>query len=218
MNGAALTRELSRGLPVSLTRLIRSSTGQNVRFKISPSFDTTKLEKGGFLDRVDVYEDRIRGWLIEPARILNCHEHAGFAVLHLVLSYVEGAEIFVRGESSRGRENEFFRAGLLDLFPEIRRLPPNQQSDLGDIFWADARCGLFHQGLVRPRVVLMDGTPRLQCSISEDGSTITRVALDRYGIVDAVDAHLASFVPKLRDPKADEVHKRFEAAWRIVHV
>jgi len=65
-----------------------------MRFKISPSFDTTKLENGSFLDRVDVYEDRIRGWLIEPARILNGHEHAGFAVVHLVLSYVEGAETF----------------------------------------------------------------------------------------------------------------------------
>ena len=110
-----------------------------MRFKISPSFDTVKLENSTYLDRVDVYEDRIRGWLIEPARILNQHEHAGFAVLHLVLSYVEGAKTFERGESSRGREREFFRAGLLDLFPEIRGLSSDQQSDLAVIFWADGR-------------------------------------------------------------------------------
>ena len=55
-------------------------------FKISPRYDSSKLNPGTFDDRLDVYEDRVRGWLIDCGRILNRNEHAGFGVLQTALA------------------------------------------------------------------------------------------------------------------------------------
>ncbi|GAH37735.1 unnamed protein product [marine sediment metagenome] len=69
-------------------------------YKISPKYELNKLKNPTFDDYVDVYEDRVRGWLIDSARILNEHEHAGFSVLQVALGYFEAYVIFYRGEDS----------------------------------------------------------------------------------------------------------------------
>jgi hypothetical protein len=35
-------------------------------FKISPNFDDAKLDSGSIEDLIDVFEDRVRHWLLEP--------------------------------------------------------------------------------------------------------------------------------------------------------
>jgi hypothetical protein len=93
------------------------------RFKISPHYDSTKLINASLDDFIDVYEDRTRGWLIDCARILNEHEHAGFGVLQIALSYFEAHTVFLRGEDSRNHARLFFKAGFEAAFPETTRWP-----------------------------------------------------------------------------------------------
>ncbi len=39
--------------------------------RISPKFTVEKLQSGTLLNRIDVYEDRVRGWLIDCGHILQ---------------------------------------------------------------------------------------------------------------------------------------------------
>ncbi len=186
--------------------------------KISPRFDSTKLTDAQFDDRVDVYEDRVRGWLINCGHILNEHEHAGFGVLQVGLAYFEGFAVFWRGEDSDRKSEEFFKDGLVRVFPEVEGWPPQVKSDFASAMFRDGRCGLFHLGVARSRVVLSDGEPvfRLE-AVDAQSNPIIRVHIDRKLFIQRIDEHLSSFVALLRDPQQTERHRNFEAAWTLVH-
>ena len=89
--------------------------------KISPTFDTSKLDnkslEANFDEFVDVYADRIMGWLLCSAQELNKPEHAGFAALQLALAFFEGFAMFFYGEDSSRRSQDFFRRGMRLVFP-----------------------------------------------------------------------------------------------------
>ena len=63
-----------------------SPVGQpKVTFAISPRFTAEKLNGATFDDLVEIFEDQMLGWLIEPANHLKSQQHAGFAILAIVL-------------------------------------------------------------------------------------------------------------------------------------
>ena len=57
--------------------------------KISPNFDETKLDSGSIEDLIDVFEDRVRYWLLEPTKSLLKTQHGDIAALCLILTYFE---------------------------------------------------------------------------------------------------------------------------------
>ncbi|HUJ14628.1 MAG TPA: hypothetical protein VL284_12650, partial [Thermoanaerobaculia bacterium] len=68
-------------------------------------------------DKIKVFEDQIRGWVLTHAHALtsdsyNYKEHAGFAILMIVSSYFEAIEAFHKGRPSRrGESKKFFSKG-----------------------------------------------------------------------------------------------------------
>lgn len=101
-------------------------------------------------DKVKIYERQVKKWFLEPARNLVRYksENKGFIVLMICLSYIEGVEEYRTGESSRNRSEDFFRNGLNRIYPN--RFTSNQFSR----FYREARCGLFHNGMVRGQIII----------------------------------------------------------------
>src|SRR6185503_18827988 len=95
---------------------------------ISPRFTTEKLASGKLEDMIDVFEDQMRGWLIDPANQLVHHQHAGFGILAIVLSYFEPIGQFLDGKA--GKSKAQFTRGLKASFRIWRRtfLPRSSQS------------------------------------------------------------------------------------------
>lgn len=83
---------------------------------VSPSFTYEKLESRRFSDLVDVFEDRMRGWLLNPAKHLLSLPHGAVAAVSLSMTYFEGIEIYHSGEDSSNRSKGFFRRGLQRVF------------------------------------------------------------------------------------------------------
>jgi hypothetical protein len=185
--------------------------------KISPNFTSDKLRAGTLLDRIDVYEDRVRGWLIDCGHILNKHEHAGFGVLQSGLAYFEGSAVFHRGEDSRNRSREFFQFGFESVFPDVGALSPPIREDFIDVMYRDGRCGMFHLGMTRRRIFLSDGEPVFRVSVNEAEDSIEAIYVDRYGFIRSIDEHLSSYVARLRDPAQADLQATFETAWTLVH-
>ena len=67
-----------------------------------------KLDSGVIGDRIDVYEDRVSGWLLRPIRTLLETRDSHFAALSLALSYFEGWAQYRYGEDSLGQSRELF--------------------------------------------------------------------------------------------------------------
>lgn len=162
-------------------------------------------------------EDRIRGWLIDCGRILNEHEHAGFGVLQIGLAYFEGFTIFLRGEDSHKRSEQFFKEGFESTFDEVRSLSAPIRAAFADVMYRDGRCGLFHLGMVRPRIVLSDGCPVFRIATDASGESIETIFVDRYGFIRHIDQNHSRYVARLRDANEVQLREKFDQAWALIH-
>jgi hypothetical protein len=186
------------------------------KFKISPKFTAEKLDDPSFDDLVDVFEDRLIGWLINPARALNELEHAGFAVFQVLLAYFEGHATFYRGEDSKHKSEAFFKAAFLQVFPEILEYGDEIADQIISIMYHDVRCGLYHTGMARRRFVLNDGQTTIRVGITGDHD-VQVVIVDRYSFVDRIESHLGHYVKRLRDQNEVELRDNFNLAWKLAH-
>jgi hypothetical protein len=146
-----------------------------IESRISPNFSDEKLKTGSLDDLIDVFEDRLKYWLLEPAKALLGVRFGEVAALSLLFGYFEPCAIYRKGEDSRGQSKTFFRAG----FTEVLRKAPISESLLGriaDMLYDEVRCGLFHEGMMREHIFfgnaggeLMVTLPRIDGKIVEDG-------------------------------------------------
>jgi hypothetical protein len=188
---------------------------------ISPNFSAEKLQGANdtIENRVAVYEDRLRGWLLKWAEHLNDvrvddRRHAGFAVLQLALAYFETHTVFLRGqERAPSKGAEFFRAGILDVFPELAR--DDHKESILEILWKDARNGLFHDGVALKRIRLEDD-PKGSWAFRYEASARV-LAVCRHNLVRGIGAHLDRYVERLRDPAEVAPRRNFQKAWKVVH-
>jgi len=106
-------------------------------------------------DKIIIYERQVMDWFLNPAHnlIRYRNRNKGFIVLMICLSYIEGVEQYRQGQSSNGQSRDFFISSM-------NRIYQNQYSrqDIGDLY-REARCGLFHNGMVQGRIIINNGFP-----------------------------------------------------------
>jgi hypothetical protein len=90
---------------------------------ISPRFDETKLSGGRLEDKIDVFEDQILGWLVEPAKLMASSQHSGFSILAVVLAYFEPIGQFLEGKE--GGSKAQFTLGMKAVFPAMAASDPS---------------------------------------------------------------------------------------------
>ncbi len=158
---------------------------------------------------VDVYEDQLSGWLFQPANLLRSGRasNAGFALLTLALSYIEGNQQFRDGRRS---DENHMGDGSTGAFTRActRIFPAKEITKEG---WADffdkARCGAFHWTLPKPGTLINHEAP-------------TAVAIERGAfevnperLLDAVEVDFKAYVELLRSG-SEQDRKLFLAFWR----
>src|SRR5262245_49177842 len=132
----------------------------NGLISISPSYRVGEVDLVKLDDRIKVYEDQVRGWLLGPAKALLPMPHSGFAVLHILMGYFEHHAIYRLGASSARKSKQFFRQGFVAVFPKPAEtdapgVKPEEVSEwLADIMYSDARCGLFHEWIARRGIAI----------------------------------------------------------------
>ncbi|MCI5211642.1 MAG: hypothetical protein D3910_23325 [Candidatus Electrothrix sp. ATG2] len=118
---------------------------------VSPHYTAKKLEPPFYRDLVDVFEDRIRYWMLKPAQKLLEDRNDQVAAVGILINYIEGIQIYLSGEDSKDRSFNFFRQGLNRIIK-----PNHEMSDRGvanaEKFVAKAiykyiRCGFSHDGM-----------------------------------------------------------------------
>ena len=146
---------------------------------ISPQFTDAKLAPGCTLeDKIDVFEDWMTGWLLRHAHAL-CDDgyvfrkDAGFAVLTIATAYFEPIESYHTGKSSEGNSKKFFRRGFLRVFSGLTAtLKQHGYPDadcvarkLVDEIYDHMRCGLFHEGGAKYKLLIREDTAPLNAML-----------------------------------------------------
>jgi len=122
---------------------------------ISRNFKQEKLDDPEIDDLIDVLKDRVLNWLLEPARKLIAEKDGCFGALCLLLTYFEGVWTYLSGTDSKGKSKQYFRNAFLDVFSSSE-YPPDLLRRVADTMYEDARCGFFHDGMLRDRIFLTE--------------------------------------------------------------
>lgn len=108
----------------------------------------TELNPNNIDDKIYIYERQVKNWFLEKATRLVKGKNNGFLVLMICLSYLEGVEQYIKGQPSNGRSPEFFKSSM-------HRIYAGKFSDVElNSFYSEARCGLFHNGMVRGKILI----------------------------------------------------------------
>ena len=173
-------------------------------FFISPTYTHEKLENPSYSDLVDVFEDRIRNWVLEPARQLLGNENGDIASACLLIGYFEGIEIYHSGKDSVGRSKEFFRRGFQRVFV----FPPADillYDTVIDGLYSQARCGFAHDGLFRYNIFFSRArsepfhiTWPKKNGVNDPNGKLESAVINTPLLHDRLDRHLSKYVATLR--------------------
>jgi len=185
---------------------------------ISPTHTHEKLDSPSNSDLVDVFEDRIRRWLLEPSLHLLKLEHGDVPAISLILGYFEGIEIYCSGKNINGASKDFFCRGFQRVF-SIKPENAHLFDEVVDGLYAQARCGFAHDGLFRNRVFFNGARPealnitwpRKNGQFVEDGH-LEAVVINARRFVDGVIKHFERYVAALRSETDPVLKANFLAA------
>jgi hypothetical protein len=187
---------------------------------ISLNFAQDKLESPSLDDLIDVFEDRMKYWLIEPAKQIMEYPGGQIAGFCLFLTYFEGVWGYIKGGVSKRQSTAFFKNAFVDVF---RSSGINEAllTRVAQVFYDDARCGFFHDGMFRERIffeslengVLLITLPKTDGRIDENGE-IQSILVDPKRFAVAVERHFVKFITILRNPTETEQRTKFESMCR----
>ena len=185
---------------------------------ISPNFTHEKLQPPFYKDLVDVLEDRMINWLIEPSKELLKLKHGDIPAVALATSYFEAIESYISEVDSKNRSKEVFTQGFLRVF-EAKDDAKFIQMQVAHSLYTLLRCGFAHEAMPRHRVVFsslrdeaflitwpkkngeFDRSAPLESAIVNPG---------RY--VASIEAHFRTYINQLRKGDDPLLKEKFRAA------
>lgn len=189
--------------------------------KISPNFEHAKLDSGSIEDLIDVFEDRVRHWLLEPTKSLLKTQHGDIAALCLILTYFEGITIYLKGKDSQNNSKVFFREGFLEVM-KVSGIDDVLLGRVADVIYSDARCGFVHDGCFRSKIfVSPDASHDILITLPKKNGIVDRhgniqsIIINPNRVLSAVENHFENVLQSLRNKAESEARSNFLTACKI---
>jgi hypothetical protein len=177
-------------------------------FSISPKHSIEDFPSGLTIDdKIEVFIARVEGWLIGPAMemIANGVTHRAFALMSIVTSYFEMIGRYTDGYLGSDKSGYYFKYGLKLVFRDMA-LPDGE--DLLDGLCDRVRNGLYHVGMTKPRVLLVDANSIPGSIGYNDAEDLIAVAPDT--LVNDLKIHFSAVADELKDRKNASLRANFE--------
>jgi len=165
-----------------------------------------------FEKKVELFRARVLGWQLniadECANGINgrpANPHAGFAVLHLCLSYFETIGKYEAGYVGEGQSKKHFKLGLASVFPVLRRAGPAVYEKRSELLYKAGRCGLYH-GSQTSRGILLSRPPSPVRFAPRRGF----VQINPYLLPQRLKKHLQTYCGRLLRPRNKRLRQNFE--------
>lgn len=156
--------------------------------------------------KILVYEDRVKGWFLDVANELKKNNEAGFIILQISLSYIEGNQQYREGKSSRNVSEKFFIRGMSRIF---KRRGKNYKKLLKD-FYKQVRCGLFHDGMTR-RNVTISGEFKKDLLFTKN-----EIKINPHKFLDTIYEDFENYIKQLKNKKNARLRKSFEDHMNLI--
>jgi hypothetical protein len=193
---------------------------------ISPHYteNIVDLSSATIEDRVAILEDRIRGYITTPARLVyRIHDSSHLIVMLAVLSCIELIEVLHRGQSSRNKSRAFFKSGFRRLFrpiptKEIENRELEKHVDISlDELYRQVRCGIFHTATTRSKVVLKKNLPvTVAIRYNETRNRVDLIEINPIRCLNHLDVALSEYFTKLRNPANTCLRSNFQKGWETL--
>lgn len=155
-------------------------------------------------DKIKIYERQVKEWFLERAFRMLKGRNSGFIVLMICISYVEGVQQYINGQSSDRQSRNVFKQGL----NRISSL--NVTQDKLDNFYNQVRCGLFHNGMSGSQVIISDGF--LQAiDFSEDNT----IKINPRLFLSEIRKDFAIYISKLKNSANVNERSNFDCMFSI---
>lgn len=97
--------------------------------------------------KIKIFEDRVNGWFLDVAENLKTNRSAGFVILSVAVSYIEGVQQFIDGKPSKNESQNRFAVRMETVFNKF-----GITDLIAREFYKSARNGLFHDGMTRKMI------------------------------------------------------------------
>ncbi len=191
-----------------------------VRIVISPNFFIDSEIDGKIMKEYDkddlntkilVYQDRVKGWFLDIAQSLRDNQHAGFVVLMIAISQIEGIEQFKLGRRTEFSESSTYIKKALKkiLDPNLQYQNNTLYEDALDTIIRDVRHGLFHDGITRKKIFI-NASVAYPLIITQGREEIL---INPHYFYDNVKAYFEEYISQLLNPNNTELRENFEKRW-----
>ncbi|MCW5213183.1 hypothetical protein VU04_09780 [Desulfobulbus sp. TB] len=190
---------------------------------VSPHYTTKKLEPPFYRDLVDVFEDRIRYWVLKPAQKLLEYRNDQIAAVSILINYIEGIQIYLSGEDSNGKSFKFFEDGFSEIFKPNHdmsdRVSNNADKYVAKAIYKQVRCGFSHDGMFR-YTILFDNKCNhvfLLTFKKENGKLMYKkdvesIIINPKKLYNAIEAHFNLYIRELKKNNDKEMSDNFRKA------
>ena len=188
--------------------------------KISPHYTIDKLASEDIKDWIDIFEDRMIHWVLDPARFLLKHDHNEQPIAHLIIHYYEIFMVYFSGEDSNRRSRSFFKKGFIEVYKNSH-INHSFLEKLAEKVYTNARNGFFHSGLGKRELFLStvyDEPFRVVLPYKEDGSVdyngeIGDICINPHLLLRDISNHFNDYIQMLRNPKNINLRENFRKAF-----
>lgn len=184
------------------------ATSGAAAYYVSARFTADKLAGGKIEDMIDVFEDQVLYWHVEPAKMIRDYQHAGFAVLAIILPYFESVGYLQTGSPAKPWRH--FLSGMEAVFPEVIPLVPKI---ILREFFDQVRNGVAHSGITKSKVVVAPAGRSPFEVLVENGRIVRSIQVVPRLLIDEVENHLRRYVAQLRDQTNEVLRRNFETAF-----
>lgn len=196
---------------------------------ISPNFTSQQFPGGPetLEEKLLVFSDRVRGWQLAIADQVSVQiPHSGFAVLSIITSYFEMIGMYAYGPNQTKQvpakgggqtqqgwgSRDYFEAGVNAAFPHLANANPQHTRWFMSAMYKNVRCGLYHQGATRSRILLTGEIPdAFQFTNLENNGHL--IMINPRTLVEHLKGHFSSFVLAVSNPANQANRQNFESMY-----
>jgi hypothetical protein len=160
--------------------------------------------------KIIIYQRQVEGWFFEPADCLlkQVGTQASFIVLSICLSYLEAAQQYKEGKSSRNNSKDFFLRAFQDVFSSSE-----MEDKFAILLYKEGRCGLFHDGMTRGQIAY-DMKLDKAFKVINNGDLDIIFFHPKY-CLEGVKAHFADYISKLKNEEEVTLRNKFDVMFTV---
>jgi len=167
------------------------------KYIVTDEESNSELDIDNIDDKIFIYERQVKAWFLDRAKELLNSDDNQFIILMICVTYFEGVQQYIDGKNSNKASKIFFVRSVKRIFPSLI------DKDLEDLY-SDARCGLFHSGMVKKKTILSNDFPE-----AIDFSVTDRIKVNPRKLLEEIIIDFDKYLIDLRDSNNVDLRKNF---------